>query len=492
MASTYGADGKLDTDRHGVPQFAGDVELLEEYVDRAWDLFYGREGQDALQIATPLHLRAQLSGTAYEAVRRLEHNKLRTRTEAGKATEDGMKLLLKTLKDSLAQEAPVRTQELFMDYFYSGQVWRRNHESMAQYIVRRELAFTKLKESSPETELSDNLKCMLLLIFSGLDGKEQQSILASVNNDYDYKKVSHALRIQFPNAASTKAVIRKDYLGVGRGGGGPNAHRPRWKGFPRKPQVFAAEMDDGEEDDDEYDDDAYYGNEELDDDEENYLAYSEDETLEALMNDVDAEDLERDDVAEAFATIAQHRGSFKKKFIKRPASGSPSSQSIPFKAQGDITFDQKAKEQRRAAVSFLKSVTQCTACGQKGHWIGDESCPKGKGKGKKPAKGKGKSSSPRKKGSSSSSSKKPSSTFFVLHDRIESDDEHFVNYVHCPDDFQAPENANAPAYDLAPTYAKLHADDVTTANDIAPAELFDPAGFYMVTPTMAVTVSPLP
>eukprot|EP00435_Cladocopium_sp_Y103_P025597 s1110_g6.t1 len=41
LASTMGSEGKLETDRYGVPQFAGEVELLEEYVDRAWDLFYG-------------------------------------------------------------------------------------------------------------------------------------------------------------------------------------------------------------------------------------------------------------------------------------------------------------------------------------------------------------------------------------------------------------------------------------------------------------------
>ena len=135
--------------------------------------------QDALQCATPLHLRAQLSGTAYEAVRKLDHSKLRTKDENGKATDEGMKLSLKCLQDSLAQEAPVRTQELFLEYFCSPQVWRKNLESMAQHIIRRELAFAKLRESSTETQPSDNPKCMLLLIFSGLDLKEQQGILAS-------------------------------------------------------------------------------------------------------------------------------------------------------------------------------------------------------------------------------------------------------------------------------------------------------------------------
>ena len=215
VASTMGSDGKLETDRYGVPQFAGEGELLEEYVVGAWDLFYGREGH--ARRLYPLQLRAQLSGTAFEAVRKLDHSKLRTKDENGKATDEGMKLLLKCLQDSLAQEAPVRTQELFLEYFCSPQVWRKNLESMAQHIIRRELAFAKLRESSTEAQLSDNLKCMLLLIFSGLDLKEQQGILASVNNEYDYKKISHALRIQFPSAASTRPVVRRDYLGAALG-----------------------------------------------------------------------------------------------------------------------------------------------------------------------------------------------------------------------------------------------------------------------------------
>ena len=155
---------KLDCDRYGVPQYAGETELFEEYVERAWDLYYGGEGQDSLQVSTPLHLRAQLSSTAYESVRKLDHSKLRTTTSEGRPTLDGMKLLLKTLKEGIAQEAPVRVNELFLQYFYSPSVWRKPQESMGQYIIRREADFTRLKEASSETELSDNLKCMIALL----------------------------------------------------------------------------------------------------------------------------------------------------------------------------------------------------------------------------------------------------------------------------------------------------------------------------------------
>jgi len=47
MASSSG-QCKLDSDRYGVPQYGGEVELFEEYEERAMDLYYGREGQDAL------------------------------------------------------------------------------------------------------------------------------------------------------------------------------------------------------------------------------------------------------------------------------------------------------------------------------------------------------------------------------------------------------------------------------------------------------------
>lgn len=204
MTSTSAS--RLETDRFGVPQYAGEVELFEEYEERAMDLYYGREGQDALQTTTAIHLRAQLSGPAYEAVRKLGHSDLRTTTDKGKPTVKGVKLLLSTLREQIAQEAPVRVNELFLDYFYSPGVWRKPSETMAQYIVRREAQFARLKETSTTTEISDNLKCMLLLQFCGIDGKEMQNVLASVSNEYDYKKVAHALRIQFPNAISRPVV----------------------------------------------------------------------------------------------------------------------------------------------------------------------------------------------------------------------------------------------------------------------------------------------
>ena len=68
-------------------------------------------------------------------------------------------------------------------------------------------------------------------------------------------------------------------------------------------------------------------------------------------------------------------------------------------------------------MKFLKSVTTCTSCGQKGHWFGDETCPNAK---KRPGQ---KSASPKKKPTGSQHGTGKKTTFFVLHDKLESEDE---------------------------------------------------------------------
>ena len=145
---------KLETDRYGVPQCDGDPATFEEYQERAWDLYHGRKGSDQLQMATPLHLRAGLTGTAYEAVRGLQHDKLKTKTTDGKPTDCGMKLMLQTLKVNIAAEAPVKVNELCLGAFYSSTVWRQPGETMQQYIVRREQDF-KRSEDGRSRNLSD-------------------------------------------------------------------------------------------------------------------------------------------------------------------------------------------------------------------------------------------------------------------------------------------------------------------------------------------------
>ena len=74
------------------------------------------------------------------------------------------------------------------------------------------------------------------------------------------------------------------------------------------------------------------------------------------------------ELAEAFATVRRRRP----ELPRTPRDGQ---QTFGFKAKGEMTVDQKAKEMRKNAVKFLKTVTPCTSCGQRGHWVGDIECP---------------------------------------------------------------------------------------------------------------------
>ena len=321
---------------------------------------------------------------------------------------------------------------------------------MQQYIVRREQDFKRLEDNSPGTQVSEQVRAMMLLCFGGLDPKEQTSVLSSCNNTYEFQKIAHAMRIQFPNAAG-KPVHRRDYLGARQQGGPPTQQvRVQWKQkFSGKTrQVLAAE--DYEPEPAEYDDDAYI--EEGHDDEyyedgptdEAYAGYSDDELMDVLLSDFP--DLSEDPaIAEAFATVAQHR--FKKKKFMSGKSSAPSG----FQARGEMSFSEK---QRKSAVRFLKSVTPCTACQQKGHWAGDPECPvkKGKGRGKTSAP----SAQPRKR-------KSPATTLLALHEAEPDHQDHDVpdaavvesataevEECYVTDNLIAPENVKASVYRYDP------------------------------------------
>ncbi|CAE7324408.1 Copia protein [Symbiodinium microadriaticum] len=328
--------GKLETDRYGVPQFSGDPDLFEEYTERCWDLYHGREGQDQLQMATPVHLRAGLSGAAYEAVRKLEHTSLKTKTSEGKPTEAGLKLFLSTLKESIAPEAPVKISELFFSAFYSPQVWRRTQESMQQYIVRREQDFKRLEEVLDGATVPAHIRAMMLLTFGGLDVKEQLNVLSSVGNEYDFKKIGHALRIQ----------LKGNPKGKGRG------------------YILAVQEDDTT--DDPGDASEAYLDEFADPAEDDEAFFAND-----LSEDHGEQDFTEDEIADALATVMQN----KKRSAPPPKGGPGKTQSFGFRAQGELSIDQKARENRKQAVKFLKQVTPCTSCGQRGHWQGDDECP---------------------------------------------------------------------------------------------------------------------
>ena len=135
------------------------------------------------------------------------------------------------------------------------------------------------------------------------------------------------------------------------------------KGRGRPQHVLTSEIDiEGYDDAFEYYDDEAY----MEDEDEEYEApnfdgaeaFWEDDGLEALAQDLQ-ESEGNEEVAEALATVMQFKKGKGKGKGKKGKASPASSQSLPFRASGDISFDAKAKEQRNTAVKFLKSVTAC-------------------------------------------------------------------------------------------------------------------------------------
>ncbi|CAE7616057.1 RE2, partial [Symbiodinium sp. CCMP2592] len=175
----------------------------------------------------------------------------------------------------------------------------------------------------------------------------QQSI---IRREQDFKRLEDVLA-----GSSVPANIRamRDFLGCSRGASSLDLPPRPPKGFgkARRQTALVAEIDSEEAlDDGDAGPDEVYEVAEYDQDGQ------EDEGDGTFDTWVQA-DLEDPEVAEALATLMQKRPQHKES--QKGATGNP-------------------------AVQFLKSVTPCTACGMKGHWQGDEACPK-----RKPGKGQG-------------------------------------------------------------------------------------------------------
>ena len=292
-----------------------------------------------------------MPGAAYEAVRKLGHDRLKTKNEKGEPSKDGMRLLLDTLKENRASEVPARVSELFLKAFYDPGIWRKPAETMQQYIARREQDFQH-EEVLPKSSVPEQVCAMMLMTFAGRAPRSiYLAVLSSCNNEYDFKKLSHALRIQFPQQYwEVCAQARPTWMGTWptwscyvcflrgkwKSGGGRGG-----KNYALATAAAAADDDDDGDDDDPeasepYDMETVY--EAADEPEpSNYdgspddYNYSDDETLDTLFQKLGSDDDPQ--VAEALATIIQNKS--KKKIIGSSSTASHESgtKSFPCRAQ---------------------------------------------------------------------------------------------------------------------------------------------------------------
>ena len=189
----------IQFDRTGVPVYDGTPSMFDEYRERCCDLYYGRSGQDSLQAATPINLRAGTRGTAYDAAGDIDHKDLVTLNPSGKPLPTGMGTYLEQVRRALDKEAPIRATETFDKVFYAKTAWRDPRESMHSYTIRRERELNDLTKVSAKTIVSPDIKAHLLLRFSGLSITQQSQIVSSCKNEYDLAQFQMALRMQHPN-----------------------------------------------------------------------------------------------------------------------------------------------------------------------------------------------------------------------------------------------------------------------------------------------------
>ena len=174
----------LEFDRNGIPVFHGEVELVEEYKERARDIFYGRTGTER-QRSSAIDLRQGTRSIAYDAVKAIPRAQLMTtRSEVhGDKTVEvptiaGVEKLHAMIEAAIQKEKPIRTTELFDKVFYASTVWRAPSAPMRTYLQRREDEFNELNKISETTTVSEDIQAWLLLRFSGVPADQHPNIVA--------------------------------------------------------------------------------------------------------------------------------------------------------------------------------------------------------------------------------------------------------------------------------------------------------------------------
>ena len=354
---TFGNGDSLEFDRNGIPVFEGRVALLDEYVDRCWDIFWGRSGDDSKQAATPIHLRAGCRGVVYEAVKHLSHKDLITTSvsESGKmeVLTTGLETFLDTVRQALQKEAPIQEAEEFDRVFYAESCWRGRGESMQAYIVRRNQEFLKLNSVvEGGCVIPEKIRAHLLLRFAGLTLTQRTSILASCSNVIDKAAFEKALRMQYPTIHDSEVLEMRSRPPPPR----PLPHPPRPHVQPRRSgkgsgagRSRAAHLAEEFLHDEEPQEDEALVAGDADPEAEGSDDADIDAYVSGILSDCDVEAMEDEDV-QALAIAAQvRRKNFKKSAVVGSKGGPPSSSSGTFGVRGTLTLEEKKKKKEREA-----------------------------------------------------------------------------------------------------------------------------------------------
>ena len=346
--------------RQGMTVFAGDAASFHEW-------------QFHLQIKKSLCKAEELPALTAKVVDALRGEALSCAMEIGLAKlmeSNGLDLLVQKVQERLFPQRTAEARELLKQGMsIGGPMSRVPGEPMTSYISRRRRWWTLVHEMDNRLELGDTVQGSMMLEQAGLSRFEQNMVLT-------YTKGQRTM------TAIAEALLEQHYDVHHRGRETPtptgNSSSPnRWRRRDTT-RAYLAEAEPIKE----LTDTAANGEEGISDDYDGEQDEEEDDKIHetdfaALLGN-SGEDPEADDaLAEALqldvlAMVAWQRFNGKGKG-KSKGKGKVKGKG---KGKGKNKGNNLSLEERKKRLAELKSRTNCQACGARGHWAGDDICPK--------------------------------------------------------------------------------------------------------------------
>ena len=340
-------DGESATEgKYGIPRFDGSVHHLQEYSFRVRMRALKEKDLDLdpaeIKKVGPLGIRLVegLRGPALHIVKQLDPETL--------ASDKGPELIVKKLTEALRPRRQQEARELYQAGAKEhGPLSRQHGEPMAMFTLRRRTWWSMLQDLDSDIRLPEIILAEQILQSSKISDDQALMVRTVLGKKLTVSGVcdellNHHGGIHLKERRQATSTSWRPRFG--------GKHSSKGKGKPW--QSYAAYHEETFEGADE----AYFGG----DYDQAYSEYHPDDGNDAgylagYEAEVDYDLYEGEDpILNVFAAMV---------------------------AEG---LDENV-DQEKARVTALKARTACRRCGQKGHWSGDPTCPKGSSKGKRPA-----------------------------------------------------------------------------------------------------------
>ena len=384
-------DGESATEgKYGIPRFDGSVHHLQEYSFRVRMRALKEKDLDPAEIKKigPLGIRLVegLRGPALHIVKQLDPETL--------ASEKGPELIVKKLTETLRPRRQQEARELYQAGAKEhGPLSRQHGEPMAMFTLRRRTWWSMLQDLDSDIRLPEIILAEQILQSSKISDDQALMVRTVLGNKLTVSGVcdellNHHGAIHLKERRQATSTSWRPRFGGGK-------HSSKGKGKPW--QSYAAYHEETFEGADEayfgcdYDqtyseyrpddgnDAGYYAGYEA---EVDYDLYEGEDPILNVFAAMVAEGLDENIDQESAEYAAEVLQAESEAYFTRQQAQSRGHSGFggKYEVRGELSL-----EERKARVTALKARTACRRCGQKGHWSGDPTCPKGSSKGKRPA-----------------------------------------------------------------------------------------------------------